>query len=129
MRAIAVSILVLALTGCMAFRDKREIAWQSLHAVDALNTDTLRDDPCLYESHPLTRRLIGDEPSRASVIAWGVGGAALHAGVSEMLIRGDHPRLLSIWQWVSIADSGISVAVGLERGARPVGRNVSECAR
>lgn len=125
MRICFICCTALALTGCATLSDPREASWQALNVIDALQTDTLRDDPCLKEGHPLTRELIGENPSRGKVIAWAAGGAALHLGVSHWLLDRGYTRTARVWQYISLTDKGIAVVKGYREGVRIGSPNVS----
>lgn len=129
MNRITVFLLAaLQLCGCAALRDPYELAWQGANVVDALQTATLHDDPCLKEGHPLTRALIGENPSRESVAAWAIGGAALHAGVTNLLLERGWRRGARVWQLITITDKGVAIAINHSNGVRIAGENVS-CVR
>jgi transcriptional regulator with XRE-family HTH domain len=114
---IAVATTAIALGGCSTLRDPAEIAWQSLHAADIAMTDHIVNDPCFNEGAPLTRALIGSNPSHAGVAAWGIGSAALHLGVSHWLID-DHPTAYKVWQAISITDTAGALGKGFSIGVR-----------
>lgn len=90
-------------SGCTALETRESQAWLMLHAVDTVQTYRIAQQPnCYSESDSLTRSLIGAHPSEGEVIAWSVGMAGLHLGVTELLLRNDHPRLARAWQYVRI---------------------------
>lgn len=120
---IAFVILVFATSGCTAMQSKSEIAWQAMHAADVAMTNNIVDDPCYSEGHPITRAMIGEEPTHKSVAIWGVGEALAHAAVSDFLLTHDHDRLFKIWQVISIGDAATSMGQGLSIGVRFGGRN------
>src|SRR5690606_24078535 len=64
----ACGLLVLAasvwLGGCQGM-DRRELTWQTLHAIDVAQTLNAASDPCYEEKAWLTQRLIGAQPSDA----------------------------------------------------------------
>lgn len=128
-RALAAAIAAILLAGCTALQQPGEIAWQAGNVVDALQTATLRDDPCLHEGSALTAALIGTDPSRESVAAWAIGGAAIHAGVTEWLLSTDRPRLARAWQYVTLTEKGIAVYRNAEKGVRLLGENAQRCMR
>lgn len=110
--------LLLVLTGCAAMSRQDERTWQSLHVIDAMQTDRIVGDQCYSEGHPLTRALVGTEPTHARVAAWAIGGALVHAGVTEALLDADLPRVATAWEWVSLADTGVSIEQGWRVGVR-----------
>lgn len=127
-RPILAVLTALQLCGCAALRDPYELAWQGANVVDALQTATLHDDPCLKEGHPLTRALIGENPSRESVAAWAIGGALLHAGVTNLLLERGWLRSARAWQLISLSDKGVAIAINHSNGVRIGSKNVSGCA-
>lgn len=106
------------LVGCTALRQPEELAWQGMHVYDTLQTADIVGDPCYAEGHPLTSRMIGRDPSKEAVAAWGVGSALFHAGVSNLLLTRDHPRLYKAWQAVTILDTGMAIRDGISIGVR-----------
>jgi len=94
-------LTLLALTGCASMPDKHDAVWYALHAIDTAQTYSvprINDSyaaglsPCDgFEEHPVTRRLIGSEPSREKVLLWSVGFAAARWGFYELLERADVP--------------------------------------
>lgn len=104
--------------GCTALRQPEELAWQGLHVYDTLQTAAIVGDPCYKEGHPITRKLIGEQPTEESVAAWGVGSALFHAGVSEVLLRRDMRKTYRLWQAVTIVDTGMAIHDGISIGVR-----------
>jgi hypothetical protein len=115
---VLVLLLASSLGGCAALERPEELAWQGMHAYDSLATLDIVDDPCYREGHPETKLLIGDRPTRGAVEGWAVGGALVHAGVSDFLLTHDHPTLYRAWQVVTIADTGLAIHDGLAIGVR-----------
>lgn len=117
--AIAVVVVLLfMLTGCAALGRTDEKVWQGLHVVDAIQTDRIVGNSCYQEGHALTRSIVGTEPTHARVAAWAIGGAVVHAGVTEALIDADLPRAATAWEWLSLADTGYSIEQGWKVGVR-----------
>lgn len=111
-------MVLLGVTGCTALSRPEELAWQGMHIYDTMQTADIVGDPCYAEGHPMTKVIIGDKPNKDSVLAWGVGSAVLHAGVSNLLLTHDHPTLYKVWQTVTILDTGASIGQGLSVGVR-----------
>jgi hypothetical protein len=115
-------LIVLAacmLTGCTALESRETQAWLALHAVDSMQTYRIaQDGDCFHEADSMTREIIGTSPSRRSVVAWAVGDAALHLGVTELLLRTDHPKLARAWQYVRIGVAAGAVAENHSIGIR-----------
>ena len=116
---ISVVAIALLCTGCTALESRESQAWLALHAVDTLQTfDVANDSRCYAEGDGITRRLIGSHPSDAEVAAWSLGSAALHLGVTEWLLRTDHPRAAKVWQYVRIGVTASAVAENHSIGIR-----------
>lgn len=116
-----------ALTGCASARQidlGGEAVFQAAHLVDTLQTYHAATDDCYSESDPITRRLIGREPSRAGVIGWGVGFAAAHYAVTSWLLSGGHEYLAAAWEVVTIETTEHSVAQNIHVGIRIGAPNV-----
>lgn len=131
MRALLI-LIALAFTGCASLPElsKTEIAWQSLHAIDAVQTYRASRDPCFEEGTALTEALIGDNPSAEAVVGWYVGTAFAHYAVSSWL-EDRAPRLHTLWQFVTIADVGYAVgnnhSIGIRIGSH--NKTPSGCVR
>ena len=98
-----VLLAAIAMSGCTALKTPESQAWLALHAVDTVQTFRIAHDPhCYEEDASITRRLIGPHPSDAEVAAWSIGSAAVHLGVTEFLLRNEHPNLAKAWQYVRI---------------------------
>lgn len=116
----SITLLLIALCGCETIRRPEELAWQAVHVADVLQTMTIPGDPCLVENDPLTRTLIGRKPSKAGVIAWGVGSAGVHLLVSNALRESGYDGAYRAWQFVSIGAAAYTVgnnhAIGIRIG-------------
>ena len=131
-RLIIIPVLLLSF-GCASFPEKplwqAEAAWQAGHVVDVLQTinGPARDD-CFTEGDPLTKSLIGENPSTEEAIAWGVAAGGIHWGVTKLL---DHynakPWVKIAWQSVTITFKASTIVHNHNEGIRPWGRNVHEC--
>lgn len=112
-------LLLVALQGCASV-PADEYVWQTLHAVDVAQTVQIAKNPrCYRESDPITSRLIGEHPSTQGAIAWGVGTAVLHAGVSNWLENIDaKPWVKGAWKVLSFGSVGITIANNYSDGLR-----------
>ncbi len=120
---LAVALIIFLLMGCESM-PRHERAWLAVHAVDTLQTYNAASDPCFEEVDPMTRSLIGAQPSESDVLKWSVGTALVHLGVSHTLRRIDAPRWLQNgWQAVTIANSAHAVLNNHHAGIRPWGSN------
>ncbi len=120
--------LALLLSGCAAFRTlpaetrAEEATWQSLHAVDSLQTLSIARDPdCFRES--TVDPLIGKHPSQGVVVLWAVTASALHFLVTDWLAEHQHPALVRVWEGVTIVSTGYWVGHNNQVGIRPFGHN------
>lgn len=129
MRYLMILAIVVMATGCETLRRPEELAWQSMHVVDTLQTLKIVNDDCLYEKNPVTQLLIGKKPSTHGVIAWGIGAAGAHLLVSDALIARDMPRAYAVWQLVNIGTLGATIANNHAIGIRIGKPNKTACAR
>lgn len=118
MRALTL-VLAVALSGCTALETRESQAWLVLHAVDTIQTYHAAQEPnCYKEGDSITRSLIGSHPSDGEVIAWSLGSAALHLGVTELLLRNDHPKLATAWQYVRMGVTLDAISNNYSAGIR-----------
>lgn len=118
-------------SGCQSV-DRRELAWQTLHAVDVAQTLNAAGDPCYKEVSWMTKRLIGEQPSEAEVMVWGIATAMAHMWISRALEERNAPKWVEvIWDFGTIGHTGYAVVNNHRTGVRPWGENVthSECIR
>jgi hypothetical protein len=123
-------ILTIAMAGCQSMNEfqRRELAWQSLHAVDIAQTMKAAHDPCYVEQAWLTQKLIGEQPSDGEVLAWGIGSAALHYVVSKTLEQTNAPAWIQkVWSYGSISYAGFTVADNYSNGIRLTKDNKYGC--
>ena len=121
MKIILLSFL---LSGCSSMSNEEWI-WQGIHAIDAAQTLSLKNDSCLEESNFLTKNLIGKEPNTLEVTAWWLGSALAHYFIADKL----PPKLSKIFQYVSIGAVTYTVADNHNKGMRPFGisQNDGDC--
>lgn len=116
---------ILLLTGCASFpqldTSKAEIAWQTIHVVDAMQTVSIATRQCYHEADPITRRIIGKHPNQLNVALWWAGTAFGHAFVSKKL-KDDHPKLYKFWQILTIGRSAYVVTQNHKIGLGPFAR-------
>ncbi len=125
-RRTVLAVSVAAASGCASLDMPRsEIAWQTLHAVDAAQTLSIARDPCYIESDPLTRAVIGERPSTAEVAAWAIGSAVIHAAVSNKLERHAPGWVTTVWHSLSLGSKGLTIASNHAEGVRITGDNAS----
>jgi hypothetical protein len=119
-------------TGCAALQTPEERTWLALHAIDSAQTYRIAQDAgrCYHEANPITQELIGEFPSRKSVVAWSLGSAAVHAGVTEFFLRTERPGLAKTWQYLTIGAAGGSALHNFHIGIRIGAHNKpTECVR
>lgn len=116
-------LLGVLLSGCET-TSRREMTWQALHAVDVAQTLNAARDSCYREASWMTKKLIGEQPSNAEVMAWGAATALAHMWISNLLKDRDAPRWVqSAWQVGTIGQTGFAVANNHRIGVRPWGSN------
>ena len=72
----------------------------------------------------MTKRLIGEQPSDASVVLWGLGTAIAHKLVSDLLEKKDAPKWMQkMWDVGTISHTGYAVVSNHQSGVRPWGDN------
>ncbi|MCZ6709048.1 MAG: hypothetical protein O7B25_01655 [Gammaproteobacteria bacterium] len=122
---VLVVVFGLLAGGCQS-TDKREMAWQALHAIDVSQTLNAASDPCYKEASFITKRLIGEQPSDAEVMVWGIAMAVTHMWVSNQLEARDAPRWVqAVWDLGTIGNTGYAVVNNHRNGVRPWGDNAS----
>ena len=101
-----------------------EKTFQTLHAIDFLQTYNATDDSCYFEADPITQRLIGRDPSPGEVVLWGVGVAVLHHWVSREMRENGVPKWAqTTFDLLTIGGTGYTVASNHENGVRMFGDN------
>ena len=117
---VIVSLLLAA--GCASFGDlspetrAEEIAWQSLHAVDALQTLSIARDPeCFQET---TDPLLPRHPSQGAVVLWAAAASVLHFAVTDYLAKHTSATVVRLWQGVTIGTTSYWVVHNYAIGIR-----------
>jgi hypothetical protein len=123
-KLLLIVAMAMVASGCESL-DRRELVWQGLHAVDVAQTLNAAGDPCYKETAWLTAKIIGEQPSDAEVLAWGVGTAVVHMLIANELERRDAPRWLqATWSIGTIVSTGYTVVDNHRNGVRPWGDNL-----
>lgn len=117
MRTITLLPCFLLCAGCAALQAPGEVAYQTLHAVDTTQTLEIALRPRQYCERESAWE-IGRHPSVAGVAAWAVTDALGHAAATEWLIDHGHPRLVWVWEALTIADTGHAVAANFTIGLK-----------
>lgn len=111
--------------GCQS-TDKREVAWQALHAIDVSQTLNAASDLCYKEASWVTKRLIGEQPSDAGVIVWGIAMAVAHMWIANTLEERAAPKWVqAVWDLGTIGHTGYAVVNNHHNGVRPWGDNLT----
>src|SRR4051812_42223635 len=84
--ALAVVSVAFLSQGCSTLQRPEELTWQTMHAVDMVQTVDGMRDSCVREGHPLTRFLIGSKPDTKRILAYGAGSAYLHLFISDIML-------------------------------------------
>jgi hypothetical protein len=112
------------ISGCAAFGSLpsetrgEEIAWQSLHGIDAVQTLAIARDPDCFQEESLDP-LIGKHPSEGIVVLWAAAASVLHFLVTDWLADHDNPALVRVWEGITIATTGYVVVRNIQIGVRP----------
>jgi hypothetical protein len=139
--ALIVFTLLLTLGGCATVYPNRgtataEAAWQTLAAVDTMQTVTIARSPkCLYEANGMAADIYGSEhPSESRVLATNAALATLHFYVGGWIDR--HVEDDGSWGWkvlkysfygVSFAYSGQAVVHNARMGIEPMSHYARGC--
>jgi hypothetical protein len=120
---VVILIGVLLISGCATVGDlppetrAQEMAWQSLHAIDAAQTLSVARDPDCYEE-AVVDPLIGRHPPQGLVLAWAAGASLLHFAITNYLTEYASPTVVRIWQGISIGSSAYFVSHNYSNGVR-----------
>ena len=114
-------ILALLMAGCSSV-PPAELAWQSIHTIDVLQTVQIARSDCYREDNPITAGLIGKDPSVSEVLAWGAAWGGLHFGVTRMLEAWEAPQWAQVgWQALTIGNTAYFVKQNHDQGIEPWG--------
>lgn len=114
------------LIGCESLQlSDREIAWQTLHAADVLQTyHGPAKDPRYVEADPFTKKIIGTKPSGDRVILWGVGSSVAHYYVMKALDDSNLPKWTKNFVWgIDFSYKGYTIYNNHKIGIRLDGNN------
>jgi len=105
-------LLTALLCGCTSVP---EATWQTVHAVDVVQTARFAHGGRCQEEGLGTRQLIGANPGVAGVIGWGIASAGVHYAVTRWLDSVDAPQWVRwTWQSVTIGIAGEAVLSNAE---------------
>jgi len=129
----SIILLSILLSGCVNVREMTgtEVAWQTMNAIDIVQTLQVAKFPeCYEESNWMTKALIGKHPSESEVLAVGVLYGWGHAKISEMIRsrmtfdeNGDPSNAWEavniVWNLFSFVGTGSAVLHNHQIGVRP----------
>ena len=113
----------LLVSGCATFRElppetrAAEAAWQAMHGIDTAQTLSIARDPDCYAENMIDP-LIGRHPPQGMVLAWGVGAAALHLAVTNILNTYTRQTVVHIWQGITIVSTAAIISHNFSIGIR-----------
>ena len=120
-RLFVVAIAVV-LGGCAQWSTETRVeegVFQALHVVDVLQTLAIANHSGCYNEVGDVYEIFSEHPSRTEVLEWGVGYAALHAGVTHLIETHTSTRWPQrVWQAITIVGTANSVRVNWEAGLR-----------
>lgn len=99
-------LLTLSLSACSNFQmSRKEMVWQTLHAIDAAQTLQIAKHPeCFGEGNAFTRELIGEHPSEKNVLVWWLTSAITYHFVDQWFA--EKPKdVRNAFRFVTIADA------------------------
>ncbi|HYM34239.1 MAG TPA: hypothetical protein VET48_02525 [Steroidobacteraceae bacterium] len=115
---LACLIVASLVSGCVALNERDEFTWQTMHAIDTVQTFHIARDPRYKEVE--SAWLIGEYPDEKAVLAWSIGWSLAHASVTQLLIDHDYPKLTKAWQYVTLTSVcntvGNNAFVGIQIG-------------
>jgi hypothetical protein len=98
---LAVLLVLSVLTGCANMTTTEKI-WYAEHVLDIGQTVEITKSPCHYENDPLTRRLIGENPTESDVYKWGVASGLAYWIISRAIDK-YHPEYKKYWDTITIS--------------------------
>lgn len=130
MRQITTTALILFLSGCSTlqtgYRQPLEVAYQSVHLIDTLQTASLHNSRCFEES--TSAWALGSHPSVARTAVWGAGLSVGHAYVTGRLVESGHSILAKVWGWLTFGEAAYSVGNNYSIGIR-IGSSNNGCVK
>lgn len=112
-----------AVMGSDVASGRAEFVWQSVHAMDTMQTMHIANsDGCYHEANPVTSRIIGQHPSDGEVAAVMLGYAMAHKVVTNQLHERNAPRwLIGTWHAITLGFAVKTVTENHRLGLRPFG--------
>ena len=112
-------LLCLCLCGCAEI-PREEYAYQGIHLVDTLQTIQIARSDCFSERDDRYAWAIGEHPSVAGAVAWGVALAAGHGLITVWMRDHDWPRWAQqSWQAISFGGAVYDVKNNFDQGIGP----------
>jgi hypothetical protein len=92
----------------------REIAYHVVAWMDAATTADIKNHDDIEEKAPITRQVIGKNPSNGEVVAWFAATSVVHYGISRALPK----PYRKYWQYVTIGVESAMVVNNVSLGLR-----------
>lgn len=91
MKALMLILILTLITGCASMSTEEKV-WQSMHVIDVMQTynGPASRPECFREADPFTKRIIGEHPSKESVVAWGIGSGLLFHWLAKKADESDN---------------------------------------
>jgi hypothetical protein len=121
-----VGLVALLLSGC-AEVPREEYAWQALHLVDTAQTVQIARSShnCFHENQNQSGWLIGENPTVAGALTWGLGYALGHAYITKLMVEHDWPQWIQqTWQITTVGAAAYDVKNNFDQG---IGVTGSDC--
>lgn len=109
-------------SGCTTLARPEELGYQAMNIADMALTARNVRDPCIEEGNPVTRTLVGRNPSAGSLAVFGLASGAAHLGISNMLLENGWSKTYKVWQAVTITNAGLGVGWNVDIKSRRCGR-------
>lgn len=125
MKYIHILLILLSLSGCSSTQTKT--TWNGMHFTDVLQTaNSAADDPCYEEVNFITRKIIGEKPSRDKVYIWGALWAVGYHFTYDAVHGSKAPKWLkNTFDVLSVGGLAINIGNNYKNGVRIEGKNTS----
>ncbi len=92
-----------------------ELTFDAAEAADMMTTLDIKNHPNLQEENPI----LGHHPSQAGIVGWCGVAAGTHAIITKLMVdHGMNPKVVKVWEYVSIATEGGFAAHNYSIGLR-----------
>lgn len=115
--------VILMLTGCASSPStwsketlRSEYTFQTMHAIDALQTLDIKNHPGYSESDPF----LGDHPSDRTIAVWYASTAVLHGAITSVLVEDKStPKwVCRMWEMLTIGFTNEAVVHNYNMGMK-----------